>query len=165
MSTSQAGLRRARVNRRTTFLPGVGPSGCNFLSEVFLYQYQRNTRVASCARFSSSVSLDQKHSKSSGSIPGRNSEVWRVHLVYVASGIASSRHIRRRTDQPSYREPGPLGCNFLTRECFIAKKHSTIILRKMMALHQGGSNFSCGANYPHQALMGGCFVFVWRVGT
>ena len=26
-------------------------------------------------------------------------------------------------------------------------------------------NFACGANYPHQALKGGCFVFVWRVGT
>ena len=33
------------------------------------------------------------------------------------------------------------------------------------ALHQGGSNFACGANYPHQALKGGCFVFVWRVET
>jgi hypothetical protein len=32
-------------------------------------------------------------------------------------------------------------------------------------LHQGGSNFACGANYPHQALKGGYFVFVWRVGT
>ena len=32
-------------------------------------------------------------------------------------------------------------------------------------LHQGGSNFPCGANYPHQALKGGYFVFVWRVGT
>ena len=32
-------------------------------------------------------------------------------------------------------------------------------------LHQGGSNFACGANYPHQAIKGGCFVFVWRVGT
>ena len=32
---------RARVNRRTTFLPGVGPSGCNFLSEMAaLYQSQ-----------------------------------------------------------------------------------------------------------------------------
>ena len=30
---------------------------------------------------------------------------------------------------------------------------------------QGGSNFACGANYPHQALKGGCFVFVWGVGT
>ncbi len=28
-----------------------------------------------------------------------------------------------------------------------------------------GSNFACGANYPHQALKGGYFVFVWRVGT
>ena len=26
-------------------------------------------------------------------------------------------------------------------------------------LHQGGSNFACGANYPHQALKGGYFVF------
>ena len=32
-------------------------------------------------------------------------------------------------------------------------------------LHQGGSKFACGANYPHQALKGGYFVFVWRVGT
>ena len=32
-------------------------------------------------------------------------------------------------------------------------------------LHQGGSNFACGANYPHQAIKGGYFVFVWRVGT
>ena len=32
-------------------------------------------------------------------------------------------------------------------------------------LHQGGSNFSCGANYPHQALKRGYFVFVWRVRT
>jgi hypothetical protein len=31
--------------------------------------------------------------------------------------------------------------------------------------YQGGSNFACGANYPHQALKGGYFVFVWRVGT
>ena len=23
----------------------------------------------------------------------------------------------------------------------------------------------CGSNYPHQALKGGYFVFVWRVGT
>jgi hypothetical protein len=29
----------------------------------------------------------------------------------------------------------------------------------------GWFNFSCGANYPHQALQGGYFVFVWRVGT
>ena len=26
----------------------------------------------------------------------------------------------------------------------------------------GGSNFACGANYPHQALKGGYFVFVRR---
>ena len=32
-------------------------------------------------------------------------------------------------------------------------------------LHQGGSKFACGANYPHQALKGGYFVFVWRAGT
>jgi hypothetical protein len=25
--------------------------------------------------------------------------------------------------------------------------------------------FACGANYPHQALNGGYFLFVWRVGT
>ena len=24
---------------------------------------------------------------------------------------------------------------------------------------------ACGANYPHQAIKGGYFVFVWRVGT
>jgi predicted double-glycine peptidase len=29
----------------------------------------------------------------------------------------------------------------------------------------GARNFACGANYPHQALKGGYFVFVWRVGT
>jgi hypothetical protein len=35
-------------------------------------------------------------------------------------------------------------------------------------LHQGGSNFACGANYPHQALKGGYFLFcicVEKVGT
>ena len=36
-------------------------------------------------------------------------------------------------------------------------------------LHQGcnkgGSNFGCGANYPHQAIKGGYFVFVWGVET
>jgi hypothetical protein len=32
-------------------------------------------------------------------------------------------------------------------------------------VHQGGSNFACGANYPHQALKGGNFLFVWGVGT
>ena len=26
-------------------------------------------------------------------------------------------------------------------------------------------NFACGANYPHQALKGSYFAFVWRVGT
>ena len=45
-----------------------------------------------------------------------------------------------------------------------------IRLRRFMpaartTLHQGGLNFACGANYPHQALKGGYFVFVWRVGT
>ena len=45
-----------------------------------------------------------------------------------------------------------------------------IRLRRFMpaartTLHQGGSNFACGANYPHQAIKGGYFVFVWRVGT
>ena len=34
-----------------------------------------------------------------------------------------------------------------------------------VTLHQGGSHFACGANYPHQAIKGGYFVFVWRVGT
>jgi hypothetical protein len=32
-------------------------------------------------------------------------------------------------------------------------------------LAPGWFNFACGANYPHQALNGGYFVFVWRVGT
>ncbi len=45
-----------------------------------------------------------------------------------------------------------------------------IRLRRFMpaartTLHQGGSNFACGANYPHQAPKGGYFVFVWRIGT
>jgi hypothetical protein len=32
-------------------------------------------------------------------------------------------------------------------------------------LAPGWFNFVCGANYPHQALRGGYFVFVWGVGT
>ena len=43
--------------------------------------------------------------------------------------------------------------------------HFMLHLRRELPLHQGGSNFACGANYPHQALKGGYFVFVWRVGT
>ena len=36
-------------------------------------------------------------------------------------------------------------------------------LNSPVALHACGANFL--ANYPHQALKGGYFVFVWRVGT
>ena len=52
----------------------------------------------------------------------------------------------------------------------VQNEKELIRLRRFMpaartTLHQGGSNFACGANYPHQALKGGYFVFVWRVGT
>ena len=77
---------------------------------------------------------------STSQITRTSQQVWRVHLVYVASGITSSRitqpcgptslptgnrdcvvahNATLRTDQPSYREPGPFGgCNFLTRRVF-----------------------------------------------
>mgnify|MGYP004080495667 CR=1 FL=1 len=49
---SQAGLRRVHAHTvilRTNFLPGIGPSGCNFLCVSVLMRvvfiYQRNTRV------------------------------------------------------------------------------------------------------------------------
>ena len=29
----------------------------------------------------------------------------------------------------------------------------------------GARDFACDANYPHQALKGGYFVFLWIVGT
>jgi hypothetical protein len=74
--------------------------------------------------------------------PGRNSEVWRVHLVYVASGITStSRQSRLELRNPgsggpiflpgaaisklfgSYRELNPSAfCNLLSRECFCSKE-------------------------------------------
>ena len=36
---------------------------------------------------------------STSQITRTSQQVWRVHLVYVASGSTSSRHIRRRTDR------------------------------------------------------------------
>ena len=42
---------------------------------------------------------------STSQITRTSQQVWRVHLVYVASGITSSRHIRRRTDQPVAPHP------------------------------------------------------------
>ena len=60
---------------------------------------------------------------STSQITRTSQQVWRVHLVYVASGITSSRHEHWRTDQPSYREPGPFGgCNFLSHKCFCSKE-------------------------------------------
>ena len=38
---------------------------------------------------------------STSQITRTSQQVWRVHLVYVASGITSSRQSHRRTDQPS----------------------------------------------------------------
>ena len=102
---------------------------CFFATKTLTREMQYDRRVFLCYK---NTHAREDYRKYSGSIPGRNQKFGDDHLVYVASGITSSRHIRRRTDQPSYREPGPLGCNFLTRECFIAKKHSTIILRKMI---------------------------------
>ena len=70
--------------------------------------------------------------KYSGSIPGRNQSLEMIILSTSQAGLRR-RSQPRRTDQPSYREPGPLGCNFLLRECFCSKEaHSTIILRKMI---------------------------------
>ena len=50
-----------------------------------------------------------------------------------------------------------------------ARQERAISSAARTTLHQGGSNFACGANHPHQALKGGYFVFVWRalwrVGT
>ena len=48
------------------------------------------------------------------------------------AGLRRRARVSRRTDHPSYRESGPLGCNFLSRKCFIPKKHSSRILRKML---------------------------------
>ena len=44
------------------------------------------------------------------------------------AGLHRRARVSRRTDHPSYRESGPLGCNFLSRKCLIPKKHSSSIL-------------------------------------
>ena len=77
---------------------------------------------------------DIYYRKISGSIPGRNSKFGDDHLVYVASGITSSRITQScgLTSLPTGNR-APSGAVIFSRvSVFVTKKHSTIILRKII---------------------------------
>ena len=105
-----------------------------------------------------------QHGEASQGHDTRSRARWLCGARYPLLSLSLSRCCVFETWRSSQRDfslsPSPI-------DVLLACSSGLCDLVKLLAkyLDQGGSNFACGANYPHQALKGGYFVFVWRVGT
>ena len=105
---------------------------------------------------------------------GQKADVFCSGLAREASRGGEAK-MAGRSKVKKYEEFSVCGLYFsaLVASCFASRRGASVRIfvgfgprsPQRTTLHQGGSNFACGANYSHQALKGGYFVFVWRVGT